>query len=108
MSENNRYFVDELHYKGWSVKIADWLDLSNPDDPSRPVVAHFVYSNRKYAKGKLRTKVRRQTVMVVIETRVLTLMGTLRKPFLPVLAFFQTFSRNMNAVGEYVRRGTVT
>jgi chromatin structure-remodeling complex subunit RSC1/2 len=39
MSENNRQFVDELHYKGWSVKIADWLHLSNPDDPSRPIVA---------------------------------------------------------------------
>jgi hypothetical protein len=57
--------VDELHYKGWSVKIADWLHLSNPDDPSRPVVAHFVYGDRKHARGKPRAKVRRQTVMVV-------------------------------------------
>jgi len=34
----DRTFVDELHYKGWSVKLADWLHLSNPDDPSRPII----------------------------------------------------------------------
>ncbi|KAF6758882.1 bromeodomain-containing protein [Ephemerocybe angulata] len=34
----DRQFVDELHYKGWAIKLADWLHLSNPDDPSRPVI----------------------------------------------------------------------
>ncbi|TFK71699.1 hypothetical protein BDN72DRAFT_957862 [Pluteus cervinus] len=38
VSSKDRTFVDELHYKGWSVKLADWVHLSNPDDPSRPVV----------------------------------------------------------------------
>ncbi|KAI0078514.1 hypothetical protein K474DRAFT_1660319 [Panus rudis PR-1116 ss-1] len=37
----DRVFVDELHYKGWSVRLADWLHLSNPDDPSRPIVAQI-------------------------------------------------------------------
>ncbi|KAG7090566.1 hypothetical protein E1B28_009674 [Marasmius oreades] len=32
-------FVDEVHYKGWTVKLADWLHLSNPDDPTRPIIA---------------------------------------------------------------------
>lgn len=35
----DRMFVDEVHYKGWSLKLADWVHLSNPDDPSRPIVA---------------------------------------------------------------------
>ncbi|KAG6910616.1 hypothetical protein DXG01_009125 [Tephrocybe rancida] len=35
----DRTFVDEVHYKGWSVKLGDWVHLSNPDDPSRPIVA---------------------------------------------------------------------
>lgn len=34
----DRTFVDELHYKGWSLKLADWVHLSNPDDPSRPII----------------------------------------------------------------------
>ncbi|KAF9466917.1 RSC complex protein [Collybia nuda] len=34
----DRTFVDEVHYKGWTVKLADWLHLSNPDDPSRPII----------------------------------------------------------------------
>ncbi|TFK38725.1 RSC complex protein [Crucibulum laeve] len=34
----DRTFVDEVHYKGWSVKLADWLHLSNPDDPGRPII----------------------------------------------------------------------
>ncbi|KAF7437439.1 hypothetical protein PC9H_004278 [Pleurotus ostreatus] len=29
--------VDELHYKGWSVKLGDWVHISNPDDPARPI-----------------------------------------------------------------------
>jgi len=35
----DRTFVDEVHYKGWTLKLADWVHLSNPDDPSRPIVA---------------------------------------------------------------------
>ncbi|KAF9007885.1 hypothetical protein BDQ17DRAFT_1455107 [Cyathus striatus] len=38
VSTKDRTFVDEVHYKGWSVKLADWLHLSNPDDPSRPII----------------------------------------------------------------------
>ncbi|KAK2459787.1 hypothetical protein APHAL10511_008219 [Amanita phalloides] len=37
----DRTFVDELHYKGWSVRLADWVHLSNPDDPSRPIIAQI-------------------------------------------------------------------
>jgi chromatin structure-remodeling complex subunit RSC1/2 len=39
VSSKDRKFVDEVHYKGWSVKLADWVHLSNPDDPSRPIIA---------------------------------------------------------------------
>lgn len=35
----DRTFVDELNYKGWNVRLADWVHLSNPDDPSRPIIA---------------------------------------------------------------------
>lgn len=38
VSMKDRRFVDELHYKGWPVKLADWVHLSNPDDPSRPII----------------------------------------------------------------------
>lgn len=40
VSTKDRTFVDEVHYKGWSIRLADWLHLSNPDDPSRPIVGH--------------------------------------------------------------------
>ncbi|KAG5651101.1 hypothetical protein H0H81_009857 [Sphagnurus paluster] len=36
----DRTFVDQVHYKGWTVKLADWVHLSNPDDPSRPITFH--------------------------------------------------------------------
>ena len=39
VSTRERTFVDEVVYKGWSIKLADWLHLSNPDDPSRPIIA---------------------------------------------------------------------
>ncbi|KAI0044882.1 hypothetical protein FA95DRAFT_1608164 [Auriscalpium vulgare] len=39
VSNKDRTFVDEVQYKGWSVRLADWLHLSNPDDPSKPIVA---------------------------------------------------------------------
>lgn len=35
----DRTFVDEVYYMGWTLKLADWVHLSNPDDPSRPIVA---------------------------------------------------------------------
>ncbi|KAI3602360.1 rsc complex protein [Moniliophthora roreri] len=35
----DKIIVDEVHYKGWTIKLADWLHLSNPDDPSRPIIA---------------------------------------------------------------------
>jgi chromatin structure-remodeling complex subunit RSC1/2 len=38
VSSKDRTFVDEIFYKGWSVKLADWVHLSNPDDPSRPII----------------------------------------------------------------------
>ncbi|KAF8174741.1 RSC complex protein [Pholiota molesta] len=34
----DRTFVDEVSYKGWKVKLADWVHLSNPDDPSKPII----------------------------------------------------------------------
>ena len=39
VSNKDRHFVDEVHYRGWNVRLADWLHLSNPDDPSRPIIA---------------------------------------------------------------------
>ncbi|EJF58495.1 hypothetical protein DICSQDRAFT_90751 [Dichomitus squalens LYAD-421 SS1] len=40
VSEKDKRIVEEVHYKGWSIRLADWLHLSNPDDPSRPIIAH--------------------------------------------------------------------
>ncbi|KLO08183.1 hypothetical protein SCHPADRAFT_1001127 [Schizopora paradoxa] len=39
VSNKDRHFVDEVHYRGWNIRLADWLHLSNPDDPSRPIIA---------------------------------------------------------------------
>ncbi|KAF5376880.1 hypothetical protein D9615_007241 [Tricholomella constricta] len=39
VSTKDRTFVDQVHYKGWTLKLADWVHLSNPDDPSRPIIA---------------------------------------------------------------------
>ncbi|KAI0271698.1 hypothetical protein BC834DRAFT_860890 [Gloeopeniophorella convolvens] len=39
VSSKDRTFVDEVTYRGWSIKLADWLHLSNPDDPSKPIIA---------------------------------------------------------------------
>ncbi|KAI0651399.1 hypothetical protein C8Q79DRAFT_32964 [Trametes meyenii] len=38
VSLKDRTIIDEINYKGWTVRLADWLHLSNPDDPSRPIV----------------------------------------------------------------------
>ncbi|KAG6828415.1 hypothetical protein H0H92_008079 [Tricholoma furcatifolium] len=35
----DRTFVDELNFKGWNLKLGDWVHLSNPDDSCRPIVA---------------------------------------------------------------------
>ena len=34
----DRTFVEEMNYKGWKLKLGDWVHLSNPDDPSKPIV----------------------------------------------------------------------
>jgi chromatin structure-remodeling complex subunit RSC1/2 len=34
----DRTFVEEVNYKGWNLKVGDWVHLSNPDDPSKPIV----------------------------------------------------------------------
>ncbi len=34
----DKKIIDEVHYKGWTVRLADWLHLSNPDDASRPII----------------------------------------------------------------------
>jgi len=34
----DRTFVEEVNYKGWTVNLGDWVHLSNPDDPSKPIV----------------------------------------------------------------------
>ncbi|THG96542.1 hypothetical protein EW026_g5306 [Hermanssonia centrifuga] len=39
VSSKDRKFVDEVHVKGWTIRLADWLHLSNCDDPSRPIIA---------------------------------------------------------------------
>lgn len=39
VSVKDRTFVDEVQYKGWSVKLADWVHLANCDDPGRPIIA---------------------------------------------------------------------
>ncbi|KAH9927429.1 uncharacterized protein BXZ73DRAFT_48932 [Epithele typhae] len=38
VSVKDRKVVDEVQFKGWSVRLADWLHLSNPDDASRPII----------------------------------------------------------------------
>ncbi|KAM6497751.1 hypothetical protein JOM56_005699 [Amanita muscaria] len=35
----DRTFVEELSYKGWNLRLGDWVHLCNPDDPSRPIIA---------------------------------------------------------------------
>lgn len=37
----DRAFVDGLQYKGWNLKLADWLHLANCDDPSRPIIGQI-------------------------------------------------------------------
>jgi chromatin structure-remodeling complex subunit RSC1/2 len=38
VSSKDRSFVDELLFKGWRLRLGDWVHASNPDDPSRPIV----------------------------------------------------------------------
>ena len=38
VSLRDRKIVDEVHFKGWTVRLADWLHLRNADDPSRPII----------------------------------------------------------------------
>lgn len=37
----DRTFIDELHYKGWALKLSEWVHLANPDDPSRPIIGQI-------------------------------------------------------------------
>ena len=34
----DRQFIGEIQYKGFTIRLADWLHLSNCDDPSRPII----------------------------------------------------------------------
>jgi chromatin structure-remodeling complex subunit RSC1/2 len=38
VSTKDRKFIEEVEYRGWKIRVADWLHLSNPDDPSKPIV----------------------------------------------------------------------
>ncbi|KAL1740744.1 hypothetical protein HDZ31DRAFT_22741, partial [Schizophyllum fasciatum] len=38
VNDLNRSTVPEVHYKGWSLRLGDWVHMSNPDDPARPIV----------------------------------------------------------------------
>ncbi|KDQ52954.1 hypothetical protein JAAARDRAFT_80856 [Jaapia argillacea MUCL 33604] len=56
VSTKDRTFVDEVHYKGWTMRLADFLHLSNPDDPSRPIVGQIFkcfVSDEPARKGQL-------------------------------------------------------
>ncbi|KAI9059557.1 hypothetical protein FKP32DRAFT_1596121 [Trametes sanguinea] len=50
VSLKDRQVVDEVHHKGWTVKVADWLHLSNPDDPSRPIIGQ-VFKSFNWQEG---------------------------------------------------------
>jgi len=38
VSTKDRKFVEEVEYRGWKIRVGDWLHLCNPDDPSKPIV----------------------------------------------------------------------
>lgn len=38
VSSKDRTFVEDLHHKGWTLRLGDWVHLSNPDDASRPII----------------------------------------------------------------------
>jgi len=38
LKRSTRPIVEQVAYKGWSISSGDWVHLSNPDDPSRPIV----------------------------------------------------------------------
>ena len=41
VSTKDREFVNEVHFKGWALRLADWVHMANPDDPSRPIVGQI-------------------------------------------------------------------
>ena len=41
VSTKDREFVNEVHFKGWTLRLADWVHMANPDDPSRPIVGQI-------------------------------------------------------------------
>lgn len=38
VSSKDRTTAEEVHYKGWSFRLADWVHAYNSDDPSKPVM----------------------------------------------------------------------
>jgi len=38
VSTKDRKFLEEVEYRGWKIRVGDWLHLCNPDDPSKPIV----------------------------------------------------------------------
>ena len=38
VSTKDRKFVEEVEYRGWKIRVADWLHLCNPDDPTKPII----------------------------------------------------------------------
>lgn len=38
VSTKDRQFVEEVEYRGWKIRVADWLHLCNPDDPTKPII----------------------------------------------------------------------
>ena len=38
VSTKDRKFVEEVEYRGWKIRVADWLHLCNSDDPSKPII----------------------------------------------------------------------
>ncbi|TFL01460.1 hypothetical protein BDV98DRAFT_530258 [Pterulicium gracile] len=41
VTAKDRNFVESLDYKGWTLRLADWVHLSNPDDPGRPIIGQI-------------------------------------------------------------------
>ncbi|KAI0034332.1 hypothetical protein K488DRAFT_9522, partial [Vararia minispora EC-137] len=55
VSAKDRTFVEEVYYKGWSFRQADWVHVANPDDPSRPIMGQVFkcwLSDEAHVKGQ--------------------------------------------------------
>ena len=40
VATKDRKFLEEVEYRGWGIRVGDWVHLCNPDDPSKPIVGH--------------------------------------------------------------------